>query len=89
MDPGRAWYDLVHTRGVGRHSARRVAFLVAAQVRRQYPEAWREAVKIHTKSAAPQTGTPSGPAGSIATFFAVWQPPMEDSTAVDEHVRAR
>jgi hypothetical protein len=81
IDPDRAWYDLVHTRGVGGQSARRVAAAVAAELGRVYPEAWREALDIIARGRAAQDGLPVWPVGAIVTFITAWRPPQTDAGA--------
>lgn len=72
-DPDQAWFDLMHTRGVGGKSTKAVAAIVASELERCFAKEWAHARKAHMSTT--DTGRAKDwPVANLVRFMQVWGP---------------
>lgn len=74
--PDAAWFDLLHTRGVGGKSTGAVAHVVAQELADRFPAEWAEARSLVAANAAPAPDA-AWPTAALVQFMHIWPQPTE------------
>lgn len=72
-DPDQAWFDLMHTRGVGGKSTKAVAAIVAQELERCFAKDWARAREVLTTT-TDAVRAKEWPVANLVRFMQVWGP---------------
>ena len=75
--PDAAWFDLLHTSGVGGKSTSAIAHVVAQEFADRFPKEWTQAQKLVASDGAAAHDA-AWPVGALVQFIKVWVTPVAD-----------
>lgn len=75
--PDMAWFDLLHTRGVGGKSTSAIAQVVAQELADRFPKEWAAAQALAASDSVAAADAP-WPVAALAQFIQVWTTPAAD-----------
>lgn len=74
--PEAAWFDLLHTRGVGGKSTNAVAQVVGQELADRFPAEWAEARSLVAADTAPAPDA-AWPIAALVQFMQTWPQPSQ------------